>query len=185
VRAVRNSARSMIAAAQRVLAAAPMCLRFALPVIPGLMVALTWSVASGSADDQDACRIGAVSPEEYQAIAAEIASQPAIDWREIHRGVAGPDGRRRSRQCFVIASRRSWPRARAPIKESPLCTRSYARSAPSSCGPIWSTSTSARAGAGSLAITIASMSTGLACRAFGAPGDELTSSSSRMNRTRR
>lgn len=34
-------------------------------------------------DDQDACRLGAVSPEDYQAIAVEIASQPTIDWQEV------------------------------------------------------------------------------------------------------
>jgi hypothetical protein len=69
-----------------------MWLRLFLSVATGLMVVLTWAPTSRSADEQDACRIGAVSPEEYQAIATEIASQPAIDRREVHRGVAGSDG---------------------------------------------------------------------------------------------
>jgi hypothetical protein len=55
-----------------------------LLVIAGLMVVPAWSAMSSTADDQDACRIGALSSEEYQAIAAEIASQPAIDWQEVH-----------------------------------------------------------------------------------------------------
>jgi hypothetical protein len=61
-----------------------MCLRLFLPVVTGLMVALTWAAVSGGADDQDTCRIGAVSPEEYRTIAAEIAALPAVDWQEIH-----------------------------------------------------------------------------------------------------
>ena len=35
-------------------------------------------------DPQDACRIGAVSPKEYQTIAAGTAALPAINWREAH-----------------------------------------------------------------------------------------------------
>lgn len=63
-------------------------LRVAVFVMAGLMIVSAWSATSSTADGQDACQIGAVSSEEYQAIAAEIASQPAIDWQEVH-GRAG------------------------------------------------------------------------------------------------
>jgi hypothetical protein len=55
-----------------------MRLCLALLAIAGLMVAP--GAMSSSADDQDACRIGAVSPEEYGTIAAEVAAMPPIDW---------------------------------------------------------------------------------------------------------
>jgi hypothetical protein len=61
-----------------------MWLRLFLSVVTGLMVVLTWAVASGGADDQDACRIGAVSSEEYRTIAAEIAALPVVDWQNVH-----------------------------------------------------------------------------------------------------
>jgi hypothetical protein len=78
-----NPARSLIVAARRVVAAAPMRVRLVLSVVTGLMVVLTSAVASGGAD-QDSCRIGAVSSEEYRTIAAGIAALPAVDWQEIH-----------------------------------------------------------------------------------------------------
>ena len=59
------------------LAAAMMRLCLALLVIAGLLFAP--SAMSSSADDQDACRIGAVSPEEYRTIAAVVAAMPAIN----------------------------------------------------------------------------------------------------------
>jgi hypothetical protein len=60
-----------------------------LLVIAGLMIAPAWSAMSSTADDQDACQIGAVSPEEYQTIAAEAAAMPPIDWPEIHEDRLG------------------------------------------------------------------------------------------------
>jgi hypothetical protein len=39
--------------------------------------------------DQDACRIGAISPEGYRAIAAELAAMPAIDWQQVVHDDAG------------------------------------------------------------------------------------------------
>lgn len=53
----------------------------------GLAV-IPYGATASPVDDQDACRIGALSSEEYQAIAADIASQPAIDWQEVHGGGA-------------------------------------------------------------------------------------------------
>jgi hypothetical protein len=35
---------------------------------------------SGGTDNQDACRIGAVTPEEYRTLAAEIAALAPIHW---------------------------------------------------------------------------------------------------------
>jgi hypothetical protein len=64
-------------------------LQLALLVIAGLTIVPAWSAMSSTTDDQDACRIGAVSSKEYQTIAAEIASQPTIDWQEVHRDIAG------------------------------------------------------------------------------------------------
>jgi hypothetical protein len=64
-------------------------LRLASLVIAGLMIVPAWGARSSSADDQDACRIGAVSPEEYQAIAAEVAARPTVDWQEIHNDPFG------------------------------------------------------------------------------------------------
>jgi hypothetical protein len=55
-----------------------MRLCLALFVIAGLMVAP--GVMSSGAEDQDACRIGAVNPEEYRTIASEVAAMPPIDW---------------------------------------------------------------------------------------------------------
>ena len=59
-------------------------LRLALVVIAGFMISLAPVAVSSGADDQDACRIGAVSPEDYQAIAAGVASMPAVDWQQVH-----------------------------------------------------------------------------------------------------
>jgi hypothetical protein len=50
----------------------------ALLVVAGLMVAP--DAMSSSVHHQDACRIGAVGPEEYGTISAEVAAMPAIDW---------------------------------------------------------------------------------------------------------
>jgi hypothetical protein len=83
-----NPARSLIVAARRVVAAAPMRVRLVLSVVTGLMVVLTSAVAWGGAD-QDSCRIGAVAPEEYRTIAAGIAALPAINWQEIHDDALG------------------------------------------------------------------------------------------------
>ena len=66
-----------------------MWLRFFLLIVTGLMVAVTCAATSRSADDQDSCRIGAVSPEEYRTIAAGIAALPAINWQEIHDDALG------------------------------------------------------------------------------------------------
>jgi hypothetical protein len=54
-------------------------LRLALLVIAGLMTVAACSAMSSGPDPQAACRIGAVSPEEYRTIGAEIAAQPPID----------------------------------------------------------------------------------------------------------
>jgi hypothetical protein len=90
--AARNPDRSLFAGAQRVLAAAPMWLRLFLPVATGLMVGLIWAVASGGADNQDACRIGAVSAEEYRTIAVEVAAMPPVDWDRALRTERQGDG---------------------------------------------------------------------------------------------
>jgi hypothetical protein len=69
------------------------------------MVALTWAATSRSADDQDACRIGAVSPEEYRTIAAEIAALPAVDWQEIHDDPLGVSEDLENRVAAAIRDR--------------------------------------------------------------------------------
>jgi hypothetical protein len=38
------------------------------------------SAMSSGPDPQDACRIGAVSPEQYRTLAAEVAAQAPINW---------------------------------------------------------------------------------------------------------
>jgi hypothetical protein len=57
--------------------------------IVGLLIALASAAAFGSTGDQDACRIGAVSPGEYRAIAAEVTALPVLDWQEIHGAPLG------------------------------------------------------------------------------------------------
>jgi hypothetical protein len=57
-----------------------MRLCLALLVIAGPAIAAACSTISSDPDPQDSCRIGAISPEEYRTIAAEVAAMPLIDW---------------------------------------------------------------------------------------------------------
>jgi hypothetical protein len=104
-----------VTSAPRALADTMTLLRLASLVIAGLMIASAWSARSSSADDQDACRIGAVSPEEYQAIAAEVASMPAVDWQEIHDD---PLGVSEDLEDFVAAAIRDRVQAAIASRES-------------------------------------------------------------------
>jgi hypothetical protein len=80
-------------------------LRLAFLSIVGLVLALTGAAASGDTGDQDACRIGAVNPEEYQAVAAEIAALPALDWQEIHDAPLGLSDELEDRAAAALRGR--------------------------------------------------------------------------------
>jgi hypothetical protein len=85
-------------------------LRLASLVIAGLITAAACSAASVGDDEQDACRIGAVSLEDYQIIAAEVAAMPPIDWEkalEADRQADGVAAAIRERLEQVLADRTS------------------------------------------------------------------------------
>jgi hypothetical protein len=154
--------------------------RLFLPVVTGLMVALSWPATSRSADDQDACRIGAVAPDEYRAIAAESAALPAVDWQEIHGDPLGVSEDLENRVAAAIRDRiHAVIAARESSDQKVAAMHAVLRSiGAESRGPILSTVTSAQTFtvSRSLSITTASTSTGSVCCARCSAGDESTSS---------
>jgi hypothetical protein len=78
--ALRRIAISGIVRVPRAPADAVTSLHLALLMVAGLMIVAACSAMSIGLDPQDACRVGAISPEESRTIAAEMASQPPIDW---------------------------------------------------------------------------------------------------------
>jgi hypothetical protein len=64
------------------------------------MISLVSVPASGGTDDRDACRIGGVSPEKYQTIAAQVAAMPPLDWEK-----ANETERQADRVAAVIRER--------------------------------------------------------------------------------